>query len=263
MEILQTLNDAHLAALAAGLRTGRLSPPYSSMAVQRFCENASVSVAVASHLQQLATDGFTAQHLALLIETIVRTRSNNPTGVDLVDLVWTGPETMGVANRDTGVVVRDLFGSAEKEVLVAGFAVYQGRDVFHRLAERMTELSSLKVHLFLDIQRTQGDTSTLDQVVQRFVSRFRAQEWPGDHMPSIYFDPRSIDHDGVKRSSLHAKCIVIDRKTALVTSANFTEAAQNRNIEVGALIRSERFAERLASHFLTLADAEILRRATP
>jgi phosphatidylserine/phosphatidylglycerophosphate/cardiolipin synthase-like enzyme len=53
---------------------------------------------------------------------------------------------------------------------------------------------------------------------------------------------------------------VVDRRTARVTPANFTEAAQERNIEAGALIRDERFAARLASHFDTLANAGLLRR---
>jgi phosphatidylserine/phosphatidylglycerophosphate/cardiolipin synthase-like enzyme len=46
--------------------------------------------------------------------------------------------------------------------------------------------------------------------------------------------------------------VVADRRVALVTSANFTEAAQQRNIEVGALIRAPRFAEQLAQHFESL-----------
>jgi phosphatidylserine/phosphatidylglycerophosphate/cardiolipin synthase-like enzyme len=85
--------------------------------------------------------------------------------------------------------------------------------------------------------------------------RFRTQEWPGECLPELYSDPRSLDQEAVKRSSLHAKCIVVDRQVALVTSANFTEAAQTRNIELGALIRCPRFAARLAGHFEVLAEA--------
>jgi phosphatidylserine/phosphatidylglycerophosphate/cardiolipin synthase-like enzyme len=58
---------------------------------------------------------------------------------------------------------------------------------------------------------------------------------------------------------LHAKCIVVDRRIAFVTSANFTEAAQTRNIEIGALIRCERLAARLIGHFETLVDAGLLK----
>jgi hypothetical protein len=45
-----------------------------------------------------------------------------------------------------------------------------------------------------------------------------------------------------------------------LTSANFTEAAQTRNIEAGALVRCARFAARLAGHFEALAEAGALKR---
>jgi phosphatidylserine/phosphatidylglycerophosphate/cardiolipin synthase-like enzyme len=77
---------------------------------------------------------------------------------------------------------------------------------------------------------------------------------------TAYYDPRSLNADAAKRASLHAKCIVIDREAAFVSSANFTEAAQVRNIEVGVLIRSPGFAVKLARHFETLAAEGILRR---
>ncbi len=140
------------------------------------------------------------------------------------------------------------------------FAVYQGRSVFKRLAERMEERPGLRVSLFLDVQRYPTDSSLDGEVLRRFVHRFRTQEWPGEKLPELYYDPRSLHQDAVKRSSLHAKCVVVDRRVAFVTSANFTEAAQTRNIEVGALIRCEQFAARLAGHFETLADVGLLNR---
>jgi phosphatidylserine/phosphatidylglycerophosphate/cardiolipin synthase-like enzyme len=56
------------------------------------------------------------------------------------------------------------------------------------------------------------------------------------------------------RASLHAKCVVVDNEQAFVSSANFTEAAQTKNIEVGTLIRSPTFARKLSEHFETLAS---------
>jgi len=177
----------------------------------------------------------------------------------LVDLVWTGPEAPEAPSRDTSVVVRELFSSATESVLVAGYAVYQGRDVFRALADRMEELPDLKVQMFLDVQRPHGDTTEDSELLRRFATRFRSNDWPGDRMPEIYYDPRSLEMDKGKKSSLHAKCIVIDSEKAFVSSANFTEAAQIRNIEVGVLIRSAYFASRLARHFKALADAGTLK----
>jgi len=262
MDALHQLTDADLTALANALRSGRLHGPFTTVSVQRFCSGVQAG-AVAERLQHLHGEQMQAQHLALLVDAIRQARSQAPQQADLVDLVWTGPETLGATNRDTGVVVRDLFGSAETEVLVAGFAVYQGRAVFKRLAERMEERPGLRVRFFLDVQRAPGDTTLVDDLLRRFVQRFGAHEWPGQKLPQLFYDPRSLDLDSVKRSSLHAKCIVVDRKTALVTSANFTEAAQMRNIEVGALIRCEQFAAQLVRHFETLADVGLLRPLSP
>ena len=261
MHAFDLLTDADLTALAAAFRSGRLLAPFTAVSVQRFCP-AVQAEAMAASLQQLHDEGMQPQHLALLAETILRTRARLPHQADLVDLVWTGPETLGVTNRDTGVVVRDLFGSAEREVLVVGFAVYQGKSVFKRLADRMEERPALRVRLFLDVQRPATDTSLSEELLRRFAERFRNQEWPGAKMPELYYDPRSLNPESAKRSSLHAKCVVIDHWLAFVTSANFTEAAQTRNIEVGALIRSEQFAMRLAQHFDSLADAGMLKRCS-
>jgi phosphatidylserine/phosphatidylglycerophosphate/cardiolipin synthase-like enzyme len=258
MDALDLLTDADLTTLAGALRTERLQPPFTVVALQRYCPLPHAGE-VARQLHTLYEEGMSLRHLALLAETIARTRSGLPQTADLVDLVWTGPETLGVTNLDTGVVVRDLFGSAEADVLVAGFAVYQGAEVFKRLAERMDERPGLRVRLFLDVRRHPTDTSLDSEVLRRFAHRFRTQEWPWERLPELYYDPRSLDREATKRSSLHAKCVVVDRRVALVTSANFTEAAQTRNIEVGALIRSARFAAQLAGHFETLSEVGLLR----
>ena len=46
-----------------------------------------------------------------------------------------------------------------------------------------------------------------------------------------------------------------------MSSANFTEAAQERNIEVGVLVRSQIVAERLIAFFAALVSTGGVRRA--
>ena len=52
---------------------------------------------------------------------------------------------------------------------------------------------------------------------------------------------------------------MIDEMQAFISSANFTEAAQLRNIEVGVLIRSSVLARQLIQHFESLAAGRILK----
>jgi phosphatidylserine/phosphatidylglycerophosphate/cardiolipin synthase-like enzyme len=157
-------------------------------------------------------------------------------------------------------VVRELFANAQHSVLVAGYAVYQGRAVFRALADRMQDRPELKVRMFLDVQRGPGDTSMPSEVVKRFAVRFKTREWPeGRLLPQVFYDPRSLDLDAQKRACLHAKCVVVDGEAVFVSSANFTEAAQERNIEMGLLVRSRWLADQLTDHFDTLLDAGLLQ----
>ena len=72
--------------------------------------------------------------------------------------------------------------------------------------------------------------------------------------------PGPFNPPGRTVSSMHAKCVVIDGQEALVTSANFTEAAQERNIELGLLVDSHAIACRIEHHFTTLIRKGSLER---
>lgn len=210
-------------------------------------------------LQSRVDRGYRAGQLADLLELLAEDRAQPGFSRDSVDLVWTGPEAGGVANRDTGVVVRELFYSATQSVMIAGYAVYQGQQIFLPLAQRMEELPHLRVRMYLDVRRPDGDTSSEAEIVRRFVARFKERDWPGNRLPEIYYDPRSTELDPFRRACLHAKCVVVDEAVAFVSSANFTEAAQLRNIEVGLLVRSPSLARHLVQRFEIMTANNILR----
>ena len=63
---------------------------------------------------------------------------------------------------------------------------------------------------------------------------------------------------GPPYSSLHAKCVVVDGLRALVSSANFTQRGQERNIEVGVLIEDATFAEFLSAQWMRLVDSGLV-----
>ena len=58
---------------------------------------------------------------------------------------------------------------------------------------------------------------------------------------------------------MHAKCVVVDETAAFLTSANFTEAAQERNIEVGLLSHDARVATALVREFDAMVESGKLR----
>jgi phosphatidylserine/phosphatidylglycerophosphate/cardiolipin synthase-like enzyme len=96
-------------------------------------------------------------------------------------------------------------------------------------------------------------------VVRRFGERFRRTEWPqGCPLPQVFYFPHSLEEAPQQRAALHAKCVVVDRQRVFVSSANFTEAAQERNIEVGLLIQSGWLAERITGHFEAMVAERLL-----
>ncbi len=256
---IRALTAADLRELAGAIRARRLGPPYGAAALGRHV-GSPLAAALAGDFQRLSDEGLRPQHLALFLELLAEERSARADPADGVDLVWTGPGTAGVTNRDTGVVVRELFSHAARSVLVAGYAIYKGKQVFRALAERMAQLPELEVRMFLNVERGRTDSSLDSEVVRRFRHRFRTREWPGTRLPELYYDPRSLDADRSRRASLHAKCVVVDEEVAFVSSANFTEAAQQRNVEAGVLIRSHRFAAKLAAHFRKLTEIGHFRK---
>jgi hypothetical protein len=130
------LAESDLRSMVTALRSGRLSPPFPPVALQRMM---SIQLAgqLSSELQGFHAQGFTPDQIATTIELLLQDRSERPSPEDVIDLVTTGPEAAGVTNRDTGVVVRNLFTQAQTSVCIAGYAVYQGQRVFQALAERI------------------------------------------------------------------------------------------------------------------------------
>ena len=248
------LPENDLATLIAALHSRRLIAPFSAVVVERLVGHAVIGKSVEA-LEELRQLGFSEDQIATALELVLQDRQRRPRMEDAIDLVTSGPEARGVTNRDTRVVVRELFANAQFSVLIAGYAVYQGQKVFEALAEQMLNNPNLAVRMFLDIQRGPGDTSAPSALVRRFTNNFRTHQWPHDRpYPQLFYDPRTIELSPQKRASLHAKCVVVDNRSVFVSSANFTEAAQQRNLEVGLLIHSASLAERLTRHFDTLLD---------
>jgi len=248
-----------LGDLAQALEMGRLSSPVSALALQNYV-SLQAAAPLAAELNQHLADGLSTRHLAQWLRLLARERQDRLVAEGRVQLVWTGPEVQGSMSRDTVVVVQELFASARERVLIAGYVVAQGDRIFQSLATRMDELPALRVRLFLNVQRGYRDTRTDAEILREFAEEFRARQWPGTPVPEVFYDPRALSLEHGPRAVLHAKCVVVDQARAFITSANFTEAAQERNIEAGVLVEDVALATALTTQFETLVTAGILKR---
>ena len=258
--IFHELPTAALRALAEGLRAGRLKAPVTGAALARVGLG-HLPGGTVPELQGLFEKGATPLAVAWGLDRLVAEREIQQ-AARRAELVWTGPEVPGAGSRDTSVVVRELIEGAERSVLIATYAIYQGAQVFKLLAERMAALPDLSVRMFVNVARPAGSQATDDQLLRGFVERFVIDDWPaGARLPEVFFDPRALSTAPGPKAVLHAKCIVVDDRIAFVTSANFTEAAQQRNIEAGVVLNDPAFACALRDQFEALVGVGLLHRA--
>ena len=172
-------------------------------------------------------------------------------------LVWTGPDAEGLHSRGTRQVYEEMVATARRSILVSTYAYFDGPVAFKSLADRMDSTPDLRVSLLLNIDRPRRSTTRVSELVLRFADRFWGSDWPGKASPNVYYDPRSLELGGPK-GVLHAKAVVADEETLFVTSANLTQAAMDRNIEVGVLLRDRTIALSAAAHFRGLIDRGLL-----
>lgn len=255
---LHMLARSQLLALADAVAAGDLGGVAHPAAVERLVPKRHLAL-VCRALGWLAGAGAPPAVVAAFLRGIARERASAERMLDRLSLVWTGPASPGAESRDTAVVVDGLFSQARSRVLVAGFVVHGGREVFAALAARMAATPELDVRLCLNVAPLPGAPHDERAAVAAFRARFLAAEWPGGRVPTLYYDPRTFAADAATRGVLHAKCVVVDDEVALVTSANLTGAAQHRNIEAGVLVRDPAFASRLRQQFDALIAAGLLR----
>ena len=259
LEILGQLTPTCLADMAQALRQGTLRSGISGHAVKQIV-GAKEAGGVLSALSELESKRWSTEQMAVLLEVASQARGSSVQPERLMDLVISGPEVNGVPTRDTLAVMQSLIADARNEVIVVGYAVHNGRKLFAPLAERMQDNPSLDVWFCLNVFWNRDPSTSPSDTVERFILRFYEENWPWGVHPRIYYDARGLE-DASTQASLHAKCLICDREKALISSANFTEAAQKRNIEVGIFASHAETVRRLAGYFDGLRNAKILREA--
>jgi hypothetical protein len=244
---LKEVSSTVLAQLRDAVASGTLKPPLDRAVLVGFGvrhQLEAIDLALAGHKS--------AACLAVLDVALAEREDRKPTP----ELVWTGPEAPAGTARDTAVVLRELFEGARESVILGGYSFKYARDVLAPLHRSMRE-SAVDARFFVHVPQVETSGAP-EKHLEAHLGGFLAESWPfGDPRPRIYYDKRCLV-PGPPYSSLHAKCVVVDGARAFVSSANFTQRAQERNIEVGVLIDDASFATFLAGQWLGLMEAGIV-----
>lgn len=255
------LGKPHLEALAKALEGGHLAAPFGVAQVRRYVpDDSAADVSVA--LRALRDRHLEPKAIAWGLRLLAAEHETRQDLHDRVELVWTGPDQAGSTLRDTLIVVRELLRSAEESVVLTSYVLDKGpttRELLSALSERMEIRPTLRVRLYVNVSRPYGNEESDAVLLRRFADDFKQDIWPGRRLPEVYYDPRALDRTPGPRACLHAKCVIVDDRQLFVTSANFTDAAHNRNIEAGVLLDDAHAARTMTLQLESLVLTEELK----
>jgi phosphatidylserine/phosphatidylglycerophosphate/cardiolipin synthase-like enzyme len=246
-ESIADVGTASLQRLVTGLQTGHLKAPVT--------RNALIAFGVKSQLDVLSAvlSGHSLPACLAIIQSVLEERTRNARPDP--ELVWTGPEGAQAQARDTAVVLRELFESARKRVVLAGYSFMNAESVLKPLQQAMVE-HGVEVHFFVDVPQPEHPQADEEAYGQAQLAGFLKNSWPfNTKPPALYCDRRALrPGKGGDYCSLHAKCVTVDSSRAFVSSANFTLRGQDRNIETGVLINDPTFAMQLDRQWMSLVE---------
>ena len=160
--------------------------------------------------------------------------------VPVVEVVITGPDSPAAPVRLTSEVVRQLIDKATKRVTLVSYAAYQMAAVIAALDAAVAR--GVAVSLILEsAEKLEGGGGA------HAYAKYRTYHWP-------------LDQREPPDAKLHAKAVIIDSRDVLLTSANMTTAAYDKNIELGVLCRGGGVAQQVQRHFDALIARGILRQ---
>jgi len=223
VEALSRLDVSQLHALAAS----EPGDPAGNVSAGRLKRAIRVSTSDATHLARrlndaLTTSGLTWPDMVLVFEALAYARSQAVGGCE-VEIVCTAPERFGLPLRTTYATALQMIREASSEIVVVGYVFTEGaRSLIEELARAAKERGAR--------------ITVVGNRIREQLPLFKSV-WPdGLTLPHIF--SREADADD-PMAALHAKLLVCDRTSALVTSANFTYHGLHANIEIGVRVRTQ------------------------
>ena len=259
LDLLLDLPAESLRGLVGSLESGPMALGITRGTVEQYVGGKATQVT--SVLKRLSEEGCSTAALAEICKALLSSRERMESLSADLYLVLGGPDISGVPVVDTATVARSLFAEAKADVLLATYVIYSPPEFFEPLAQFLDSQDTFKVRLIVDLspERKSAD-EPLPIIENRFRKRFVEQCWPSARLPELWYDPRPFKHDPKEGGVMHAKTLIIDDTAALITSANFTEAAHSRNIEAGVLMRNSHEVVRLRRYFEGLIECGHLKR---
>ena len=167
-----------------------------------------------------------------------------------IEPVWTGPSSSSTRMRRLDQGLLELVEKATSRLTLVTFVAYSIPNLEESL--RAAADRGINMRLILESEHESGGQIRFDPL------NALNQAIPD---ADVYYWPNELRHESPSGSVgvLHAKCAIADDRMALISSANLTGSALERNMELGVLVSGGPIPKMISSHFDTLISNGILR----
>ncbi len=169
-----------------------------------------------------------------------------------IELLWGGPTpAIQIPARRIDQALYDLIAESKHEIVLVTFAAAK----IERLTTALLNAAARGVSIYLVLEFEQSSEGQLSFDALRafppaLVATVTVYHWPAKN--------RERNQSG-RPGKLHAKLAIID-DTVLVSSANLTDDAFSRNLEIGVLVRSSSFLASTKTYIDSLRMEGVLVR---
>jgi phosphatidylserine/phosphatidylglycerophosphate/cardiolipin synthase-like enzyme len=186
--------------------------------------------------------------VAIALEVIDAWVSSSPR---ILDIVWSGPSNGTFPIRRIDQVIYDLLSTAKQRIFLVTFAAHRVPLLCEHLSQAIDR--GVEVTLLLESEQASAGQLSFDAsnaFKDVCLEKVRLLHWP--------LENRERNQAG-KPGKLHVKCAVID-DIAIIGSANLTDDAFNRNMELGIALRDISLVSEIHEHFKALERNQVLQR---
>lgn len=238
------LGTANLLDLAAMLDPAKSAVPSSGLVQRALSLSTASAVQLVRDLDQIVRNpGITLHDVQTAIMTIasIRSQVTAQAMANEVEIACTAPTRFGVPLRTTYATAMEMVAVAQSEILVVGYVFTEGaRNVLEEIARA---------------RRDRGIAVTvIGNRMEEYLPALRSAWSANCPVPRVFSCPVNQRDE---MSALHAKVLICDSSTALITSANFSHHGLHENIEIGVKVVSSSVA-RLVEFFNSLIVAQHL-----
>lgn len=177
-----------------------------------------------NYFQNLCLNFENEEDLIILLKLKMDLKKLKKEIVENTSLSWSGPIKYHEKIDQTYSTFLKMISNAKNTIIFVGYAMRnsENEEIFKALKNAAKE-RDVKIKIIFDKATKSKKLGTWTQSPEKIIRKI----WEGiERFPEIY----SYDDN---RSSLHAKFLLIDDIEIFVTSANMTDRAMTRNLEIG------------------------------